>query len=73
MTLQLNKIYKVVDSKNNRDFYVQVIDELCNWEYDYSTYKCRILTQGYYYQQTLILVTEMWDIYETSSLEVELL
>lgn len=71
MRLEISKIYKVVD--DNRTFYVEVIDELCNWEYDYNTYRCRIISAGDYYNQTLILVAEMWTVVEASSLEIELL
>jgi hypothetical protein len=72
LRLIVNKIYKVADS-SNRTFYVEVIDELCNWEYDYNTYKCVVLSKGDFYNHTLILVTEMWDVREASSLEIELL
>lgn len=71
MRLQLSKIYKVTDAY--RTFYVEVIDELCNWEYDYNTYRCRILNKNDMYNQTLILVTEMWTVVEPTSLELELL
>ena len=71
MRLVLHKIYKATDE--SRTFYVEVIDELCNWEYDYSTYSCRIISSGDYYNQTLILVTEMWEVVEATSLEIELL
>lgn len=73
MRLELFKIYKVVDKFNDRRFYVQVIEELSNWEYDYNTYKCKILCQGTFHGQSLILVTEMWIISEASELEIELL
>ena len=71
MRLELFKVYKVRD--NFRTFYVEVVDEMCNWEYDYNTYKCRILNKNDMYNQTLILVTEFWTISEPSSLELELL
>lgn len=71
MRLQLHKIYKVVD--HSRTFYVEVVDEMSNWEYDYNTYKCRILNKNDMYNQTLILVTEFWTITEPTSLELELL
>lgn len=71
MRLEISKIYKVMDT--GRTFYVEVIDELCNWEYDYNTYRCRIISSGDYYNQTLILVTEMWTVIEATSLEIELL
>jgi hypothetical protein len=71
LRLDLTKIYKVID--DNRIFYVEVIDELCNWEYDYNTYRCRIISSGDYYNQTLILVAEMWTVIEATSLEIELL
>ena len=73
MRLELSKIYKVSDRFNDRQFYVKVTEELCNWEYDYNTYKCRILSLGDFYGQTLILVTEMWNITEATDLEIELL
>lgn len=73
MRLELFKIYKVVDKYNDRRFYVEVIDELSNWEYDYNTYKCKILCEGSFHGQSLILVTEMWNIVEASKLEIELL
>lgn len=71
MRLEISKVYKVADS--TRTFYVKVIDELCNWEYDYNTYSCRIISSGDYYNQTLILVSEMWTVTEATSLEIELL
>lgn len=71
MRLDISKIYKISDGC--RIFYVKIIDELCNWEYDYNTYRCEVLSQGEYFGETLILVTEMWDIFEISSLEMELL
>lgn len=49
------------------------MEELCNWEYDYNTYKCLVLSKEQYHNHTLILVTEMWNIREASSLELELL
>ncbi len=73
MRLELKKIYKVVDNLNDRRFYVQVMEELSNWEYDYNTYKCKILCEGNFYGQSLILVTEMWTISEATDLEIELL
>ena len=73
MRLELLKIYKVVDRFNDRNFYVQVVDELSNWEYDYNTYKCKILSEGNFYGQSLILVTEMWIIIEATELEIALL
>ena len=71
MRLEISKIYKVMDT--GRTFYVEVIDELSNWEYDYNTYRCLIISSGDYYNQTLILVTEMWTVVEATSLEIELL
>ena len=71
MRLDLHKIYRVRD--DDRYFYVKVVDELCNWEYDYNTYRCEIISPEDYCSQVLILVTEMWTIYEVSSLELELL
>jgi hypothetical protein len=73
LRLELKKIYKVVDNLNDRRFYVQVMEELSNWEYDYNTYKCKILCEGSFYGQSLILVTEMWTISEATDLEIELL
>lgn len=52
---------------------MEVVDEMSNWEYDYNTYKCRILNKNDMYNQTLILVTEFWTITEPTSLELELL
>lgn len=71
MRLDVHRIYRVTD--DDRFFYIKVIDELCNWEYDYNTYRCEIISPGDYYMQVLILVTEMWCISEVSSLELELL
>jgi hypothetical protein len=71
LRLDLHKIYKVSDV--SRLFYVKVIDELCNWEYDYNTYRCEIISPEDYYSQVIILVTEMWNVREVSSLELELL
>ena len=71
MRLDLHKIYKVSDV--SRFFYVKVIDELCNWEYDYNTYRCEIIGPEDYCSQVIILVTEMWNVREVSSLELELL
>ena len=73
MRLELRKIYKVVDRFNDRRFYIEVIEELSNWEYDYNTYKCKILCDGDFYGQSLILVTEMWEVTEATELEIELL
>lgn len=73
MRLELRKIYKVVNHASNRRFYVQVVEELSNWEYDYNTYKCEILCQGDLYMHSLILVTEMWEVTEATDLEIELL
>ncbi len=71
MRLELNKVYKVID--DDRNFYVRVTEELCNWEYDYNTYMCLILDKGDYYKQSLILVTEFWAVREATELEIELL
>jgi len=73
MRLELGKIYKVLDRKNDRQFYVYTNEELHNWEYDYNTYSCIILDSGAFHKQTLILVTEMWEVHEASSLEIEML
>ena len=73
MRLELNKIYKVTDAGAERSFYVKVIDELCNWEYDYNTYRCLILNSGEYYNKHLILVVEFWTVVEATEVEIELL
>ena len=73
MRLELDKVYLVVDVLNNRRFYVRITEELHNWEYDYNTYSCIILDHGAFYKQILILVTELWEVYEASSLEIEML
>lgn len=71
MRLRLNTIYKVSD--DDRTFYVKVKEELSNWEYDYNTYMCSIISAGDYFNQSLILVTEFWTVVEASELEIELL
>jgi hypothetical protein len=62
-----------MDSDGDRIFYVKVLEELSNWEYDYNTYKCLILSNGDYYNKHLILVTEMWTVVEATIVEIELL
>lgn len=71
MRLKLNKIYRVQDEERN--YYVEVIDELDNWEYDYNTYKCVIISKGSLNGSVLIIMAEMWNVFEVSNLELELL
>lgn len=73
MRLYLGKFYKVIDDDGKRDFVVTVVEELSNWEYDYNTYKCLVISPGEYFHQHLILVTELWTVLELSKLEQELL
>jgi hypothetical protein len=73
LRLVLGKTYRATDDDNRRCFFVKVVDELSNWEYDYNTYKCLVISPGEYFGQHLIIVTELWTIVELTKLEEELL
>lgn len=72
MILETNNVYKIQDF-SGQVFYVRVIEQFPGWDFDYDTYRCRVLFPTEYRETYIIVVCSRWKISKPSRLEEALL